>query len=122
MSHLDEVRLAKGFVMHKMYHLGYTSGSHTSIDNLPKSCPEELRPFIETAISELKRERLILTKPTSYGEQVTAPITATGFDYANNFRRKYNIPEEQYGKPSKPQKPQPLPDEVLRALKFKKKR
>jgi hypothetical protein len=27
--------------------------------------------------------------------------------------------EEQYGKP---QKPQPLPDEVLRALKFKKKR
>jgi hypothetical protein len=30
--------------------------------------------------------------------------------------------EEQYGKPSKPQKPQPLPDEVLRALKFKKKR
>ncbi len=122
MSYSAELRLTKGFIMHKMYHLGYTSGAHTSIDNLPKSCPDELRPFVDAAIRELKRERLLVPKPTSYGQQVTVQIAPTGFDYANAYRRKYGIPEEQYGKPQKQQKTQLLSMDVLRSLKLKKKR
>jgi hypothetical protein len=104
-----------------MYHLGYTSGQHTSIDNLPKSCPAELRPFFEEAIGDLMRERLLLKKPTSYGPQVTAAINPTGFDYANRYRRKYGLQEEEYGKPPRAERAEPLTPEELRKLKFRKK-
>jgi hypothetical protein len=104
-----------------MYHLGYTSGQHTSIDNLPKSCPAELRPFVEEAIGDLMRERLLLKKPTSYGPQVTAAINPTGFDYANRYRRKYGLQEEEYGKPARAERAEPLTPEEIRKLKFREK-
>jgi len=42
MSTEERTKLAKGFVMNKMYSLGLIGGRHTSVDNLPKSCPHEL--------------------------------------------------------------------------------
>ncbi len=122
MSLMDEIRLAKGFIMHKMYHLGYVSGRHTSIDNLAKSCPERCRPHINVAISELFQERHLVKKPTSYGPQVTAVRSQTGYYYANFFRREFKIEEEEYGKPYRPKKVQPLSDDELHALKLRKKR
>jgi hypothetical protein len=122
MSHIEEVRLAKGFIMYKLKHLGYTSGEHTSIDNLPKSCPEELRPFIAEAIRELLQERHLLPKPTGYGKQVTMVMSKSAFDYANLYAIRYDLEQEEYGKPHKPEKAPPLPPEALRALKFPKKK
>lgn len=122
MLHADEVRLAKGFIMHKMYGLGKTSGEHTSIDNLPKSCPERCRPYIKEAIAELFQERHLRKKPTSYGPQVTAIRSKTGYDYANFYRREFKIEEEEYGKPYQQKKIEPLSDEELHALKLRKNR
>lgn len=120
MSHVDEVRLAKGFIMHKMYRLGYTAGKHTSIDNLPKSCPPELRRFVDDAVRDLLGERLLSKKPTGYGPQVSALISQIGFQYANFFRRRYGIKEEEYGKPAKTEKVEALTREELRKLKIRK--
>jgi len=122
MSHADEIRLAKGFIMYKMRHLGYMSGDHTSIDHLPKSCPEELAPYVRDAIRELLQERHLSKKPTEYGEEVTMIKSKTSYDYANLYARKYGLDEEEYGKPGKRDKAPPLPPEVLRALKFPKKK
>src|SRR3989304_7527883 len=119
---MDEIRLAKGFIMHKMYHLEYTSGRHTSLDNLPKSCPKRCQPYIDVAISELFKERHLSKKPASYGPQVTAIPSQTGYDYANFYRREFNIEEEEYGKPYQPKKVKPLSDAELHALKLRKKR
>ncbi|MGA8904562.1 MAG: hypothetical protein WB661_06095 [Candidatus Bathyarchaeia archaeon] len=120
MSHIDDVRLAKGFIMHKMYRLGYTTGKHTSTDHLPKSCPAELRPFVEEAVRDLISERLLSKKPTGYGPQVTALKSPTGFGYANSYRRRYGIKEEEYGKPVKSKKVEPLTKEELHKLKIRK--
>lgn len=122
MSRLDAIRLAKGYIMHKMRHLGFTSGRHTSIDNLPKSCPEELRPYVAEATRDLFVEGHLSKKSTEYGVQVTAIKSKAAFDYANLYCRKYDLQEEEYGKPYRPTKAPPLPIEVLRALKFKEKK
>jgi len=122
MSYTDDVRLAKGFILYKLKHLGYTSGKHTSIDNLPKSCPVELRPFVPEAISQLLQERHLSSKPTGYGTQVTMITSKNAFDYSNLYCRRYGLEEEEYGKPHKPEKAPPLPADVLRALKFPKKK
>jgi len=62
-----------------------------------------------------------MKKPTDYGPQVTAAINRTGFDYANLYRRKYGLQEEEYGKPTKQEKAEPLRPDELRKLKFRKK-
>jgi hypothetical protein len=121
-SHADEVRLAKGFIMYKMRHLGYMSGDHTSIDNLPKSSPPELRPYIDEAIRQLFQERHLSKKTTEYGVEVTMIKSKTAFDYANLYATRYDLEVQEYGTSSRPEKAPPLPSEVLRALKFKKKK
>lgn len=122
MSGTDEVRLAKGYITNKMRHLGFTSGRHTSIDNLPKSCPEELRPYVTEAMRELFGEGHLSKKSTEYGVEVTMIKSKAAFDYANLYCRKYGLQEEEYGKPYRPSKAPPLPIEALRALKFKEKK
>ena len=122
MSYIEQVRLAKGFILYKLKHLGYTSGEHTSIDNLPKSCPVELRPFIPEAIRQLLQERHLLPKPTSYGRHVTMMMSKPAFEYANLYAIRYGLEQEEYGKPQNPEKTPPLSPDVLRALKFPKKR
>lgn len=118
-----KIRLAKGFVLHKMYHYGYTGGKHTSVDNLPKSCPLELRAHLNRAIKDLQRDGLLLVKPTSYGPQATALHSQLGCDIANAYLDHIGIKDFRHGAPLRPvQKALPLSKQELDALKSRKKK
>ena len=64
----DEI---KGKILHKLTRLGKFKHSHTSIDNLPKGFPPEIRGRVKQIAKELKREGILLSKPTHYGEEVS---------------------------------------------------
>lgn len=123
---IDRIRLAKGFILNKMYFHGYVCpkighGKHTAVDELRKSCPSELRSFVDAAIAELKgKQRLLVTWPTSYGEQCCAVASQTGYDLANVYNEYAALPHIEYGKPRSTAKVPPLPETELRKLKFKK--
>jgi len=78
----------KGKILHKLTRLGKFSHSHTSIDNLPKGFPQDtsetlvsdsaqksmisdIRKRVKDMAKELKREGILFSKPTSYGEEVS---------------------------------------------------
>ena len=61
----------KGKILHKLTRLGKFKHSHTSIDNLPKGFPSELRGKAKEMVKELKKERIFFSKPTSYGEEIS---------------------------------------------------
>ena len=65
----------KGKVLHKLSRLGKFEHSHTSIDNLPKGFPVDLRGRVKDMVKELKKERILLSKPTSYGEEISINST-----------------------------------------------
>lgn len=123
---LDRIRLAKGFILNKMYFHGYVCpkaghGKHTATDELDKGCPSELRPFVGTAIQELRiKHKLLVTWPTSYGEQVCAVASQAGYDFANAYNTYASLPLIEYGKPKPKQKAPPLSPDELRKLKFRK--
>ena len=45
--------------------------SHTSFDNLPKGFPTHLRGDVKDIAKKLIKEKLLLSKPTSYGLEVS---------------------------------------------------
>jgi len=51
--------------------MGKFSHSHTSIDNMPKGFPPEIRGKVKEMAKELKKEGILFSKPTSYGEEVS---------------------------------------------------
>ncbi len=61
----------KGKILHKLSRLGKFDHSHTSIDNLPKGFPMDLRGKVKDMAKELKKEGILLSKPTSYGEEIS---------------------------------------------------
>ena len=61
----------KGKILHKLTRLGKFSHSHTSINNLPKGFPLEIRGRVKDMTKELKKEGILFSKPTSYGEEVS---------------------------------------------------
>lgn len=61
----------KGKILHKLTRLGKFKHSHTSIDNLPKGFPKDIRGRVKDLINELKKERILFSKPTPYGEEVS---------------------------------------------------
>ena len=61
----------KGKILHKLTRLGKFSHSHTSIDNLPKGFPPEIRKRVKDMARELEKENILFSKPTSYGKQVS---------------------------------------------------
>ena len=61
----------KGKILHKLTRAGKFEHSHTSIDNLQKGFPSDLRGRVKDTIKELKKEGILISKPTSYGEQVS---------------------------------------------------
>ena len=67
----DEI---KGKILHKLTRLGKFKHSHTSIDNLPKGFPIELRGSVKDCVKELIKEGMLFTKPTSYGLDVSINI------------------------------------------------
>ncbi len=77
----------KGKILHKMTRMGKFSHSHTSIDNLPKGFPPEVRGRVKDMAKELKKEGILLSKPTSYGEEVSinASLRDEIIFYINKF-------------------------------------
>ena len=61
----------KGKVLHKLTRLGKFEHSHTSIDNLPKGFSKDVRGRVKEIVKGLKKEGILLSKPTSYGEEVS---------------------------------------------------
>ncbi len=61
----------KGKVLHKLTRLGKFHHSHTSLDNLPKGFPKEVRGSVKVMVKELIRERILFVKPTQYGVEVS---------------------------------------------------
>ena len=80
----------KGKVLHKLTRMGKFEHSHTSIDNLPKGFPKDLRGRVKDMVKELKKEGILLSKPTSYGEEVSINIGMKEkvMFYINRFLRK----------------------------------
>ena len=61
----------KGKVLYKLTRLGKFNHSHTSIDNLPKGFAVDIRGRVKDMAKELKKEGILLSKPTGYGEEVS---------------------------------------------------
>ena len=80
----------KGKVLHKLTRLGKFSHSHTSIDNLPKGFSPEIRKQVKEMAKELKKEGILLSKPTHYGEEVSInpEMKEKIMDYITTFLKK----------------------------------
>jgi hypothetical protein len=123
---IDRIRLAKGFILNKMYFHGWVCpkrghGKHTEVDNLKKGCPLELRSFIDAAIQELENpHRLLVTWPSGYGKRCCAIASQAGYDLANVYNEYAGLPHIIFGKPPSTAKVPPLPEDELRKLKLKK--
>ena len=61
----------KGKILHKLTRMGKVKASHTSVENLPKGFPKEVRGRVKSLVKELKKDSLLLSKPTSYGEEIS---------------------------------------------------
>src|SRR3990170_1513116 len=102
---VDRIRLAKGYILNKMYFHGWVCrksghGKHTSVRDLGTGCPLEISSYVDAAIQELKtKHRLLVTWPTSYGEQACAVANQTGYDLANVYNKYAALPLVEYGKP-----------------------
>ncbi len=84
----------KGKILHKLTRLGKFSHSHTSIDNLPKGFPTDLRGRVKDMSKELKKEGILFSKPTSYGEEVSinSQYKEKILYYINKFLQKEESP------------------------------
>ena len=58
-------------IIRKMIRHKYWGGKHTSIKNIPKGFPPELKRDVIVQVKKLIREGIILTKPTHYGLEVS---------------------------------------------------
>ena len=65
----------KGKVLNKLTRMNKFEHSHTCIDNLPKGFPKDMRGKVKEMVNELKKEGILLSKPTSYGEEVSINIS-----------------------------------------------
>ena len=61
----------KGKILHKLTRLGKFKHSHTSIDNLQKGFPTDMRGTVKGYVDELVTEGILFVKPTSYGKEVS---------------------------------------------------
>ena len=61
----------KGKILHKLTRLGKFKHSHTSINNLPKGFPKDIEGRVKNMAKELKKENILFSKPTGYGEEVS---------------------------------------------------
>ncbi len=61
----------KGKILHKLTRLGKFKHSHTSVNNLPKGFPKDIRGRVKDNIKDLKKEGILFSKPTNYGEEVS---------------------------------------------------
>ena len=60
--------------LRKLVYMGKWEGNHASFDNLPKGFPSHLRGEVKKVARELIKAGLLLSKPTSYGTEVSLNI------------------------------------------------
>ncbi len=70
---MEERQIIKIFMVRKLYRLRMWKHKHTNVNNLPKGLSNELRNSKEVrkAIEELLKERILLSKPTHYGLEIS---------------------------------------------------
>lgn len=61
-------------LLRKLLYMGKWGGNHTGFDNLPKGFPKHLRGAVKEVARELIKSGLLLTKPTSYGIEVSLNV------------------------------------------------
>mgnify|MGYP001572451446 FL=1 len=80
----DEI---KGKILHKLVRFGKFEHSHTAIEHLQKGFPGHLIGKVKENIDELRKEGILLMKPTNYGMQVSINVEMTDrvMEYINVF-------------------------------------
>lgn len=80
----------KGKILHKLARFGKFEHSHTAIEHLQKGFPGHVIGRVKENIQELKKERILLVKPTSYGMQVSINVEMTDkvMEYINIFLKR----------------------------------
>lgn len=68
---MDIKGVLKATILKKLKRRGKWSGSHTSFDLLTKGIPKHLRGEAKEVATELIKDGLLLSKPTSYGLEVS---------------------------------------------------
>lgn len=61
----------KKTILKKLFRHNIWGAKHTNIDNLHKGFPSHLQGFVKQAARELINEELLISKPTSYGLEVS---------------------------------------------------
>jgi len=61
----------KKIILRKLYRHRIIGGRHTAVEHLTRGLPKHAVGEAKNAINELVKEGLILSKPTSYGLQVS---------------------------------------------------
>ncbi|MBI2541918.1 hypothetical protein HYV80_04370 [Candidatus Woesearchaeota archaeon] len=64
----------KGKILHKLTRKGKFEHSHTTIENLPKGFPPDLKGRAKDMSEELIKEGILYLKKTSYGKQVAISL------------------------------------------------
>lgn len=80
----------RGKILHKLTRLGKFKHSHTSIDNLPKGFPGDIRGRVKESVGELIKEGILFIKPTNYGFEVSINTEKKEkiMDYIEEFLNK----------------------------------
>ncbi len=61
----------KKIILRKLFRRRVIGGKHTAIEHLTKGLPKHVIGEAKNAVNELIKEGLVLSKPTSYGLQVS---------------------------------------------------
>ena len=67
----------KGKILHKLSRFGKFEHSHTAIEHLQKGFPKDLVGRVKENIKELKKEGILKSKPTNYGEHISINVQMT---------------------------------------------
>ena len=61
----------KKIILRKLYRRRVIGGKHTAVEHLTRGLPKHIVGNAKDTVKELVKEGLLLTKPTSYGLQVS---------------------------------------------------
>lgn len=61
----------KAALLRKLLKQKYWGARHTNFNNLPKGFPSHVRKRVKSAAKELIKEGILISKPTSYGLEVS---------------------------------------------------
>jgi len=80
----------KGKILHKLTRFGKFEHSHTAIEHLQKGFPKDATGKVKEMIHELKKEGILKSKPTSYGEHVSINVEMSDrvMEYIDTFLKR----------------------------------